>query len=416
MLNISALMEHISRHLHTIVRRYSPSGELLEEVCLRTDKPEIDITSDVATAPYWNDYPYMTKELANLLLSPGPENRPKVSAGASSVAYITITLPDKTTFLTGPVRLANEEGYLFTIPDCNYNLGWLHSLYTCDLIEFVTETLLLYNLFYEENLTPIEVAAFNTISEKDYFRVQKKFNEIVFNNQENTTVHNPYSQEIREFSSIRNGDVEQLRKSIAEDYQGNIGTLAKNQLRSFQNIAIVLITLASRAAMEGGVLPEIAYSLSDSYIQKIEEMHIPEAAVQLARQAEYHYAELVHEVKSAGKNNPIDLRLNQCKEYIFAHLHGKLSTSDIAAALHLTPNYLSNLFKKEEGITITEYIQNEKIKLAKNMLIYSHYSYSTIATYLGFSSQSHLGKIFKQITGMTMHQYRDKYGKTDFDF
>ena len=414
MINISALMEHISRHLHTIVRRYSSSGELLEEICLRTDIP--DSKSDPEISAHWTDSPYMTKELENLLLSPGPKNRPKVSAGSDSVAYMTITLPDKTTFLTGPVRLENEEGYLFTIPDFSYDTDWLHSLYTCDLIEFVTETLLIYNLFYEENLTPIEVAAFNTISEKDYFRVQKKFNEIIFDNQENTTVHNPYSQEVREFSSIRNGDVEQLRKSIAEDYQGNIGTLAKNQLRSFQNIAIVLITLASRAAMEGGVLPEIAYSLSDSYIQKVEEMHIPEAAVQIARQAEYHYTELVHEVKISGKNNPADLRLNQCKEYIFAHLHGKLSTSDIAAALHLTPNYLSNLFKKEEGITITEYIQNEKVKLAKNMLIYSHYSYSTIATYLGFSSQSHLGKIFKQLTGMTMHQYRDKYGKTDFNF
>lgn len=46
--------------------------------------------------------------------------------------------------------------------------------------------------------------------------------------------------------------------------------------------------------------------------------------------------------------------------------------------MHMSPNYLSNLFKKEEGITITDYILNEKIKLVENMLMYSHYSYSTI--------------------------------------
>ena len=402
-------MEHISRHLHTIVRRYSPDGKLLEQICKRTDTPAASSDSETI----WTDSPYMTKDLEQILLTPGPSNRPKVTAGSDFVAYMTITLPDKSTFLAGPVRLANEDGYLFTLPACDYDADWLESLYTCDLIEFVTETLLLYNLFHEETLTPIEVAAFNTISEKDFHRVQKKCNDIIFNNRESTTLHNPYSQEVREFSSIRNGDVEQLRKSIAEDYQGNVGTLAKNHLRSFQNIAIVLITLASRAAMEGGVLPELAYSLSDSYIQKIEEMHIPEAAVQLARQAEYHYAELVHEVKTSEKNQQVDFRINQCKEYIFSHLHGKLSTADIAEALHITPNYLSNLFKKEEGITITEYIQQEKIKLVKNMLIYSDYSYSTIAAYLGFSSQSHLGKIFKQFTGMTMHQYREKYGQKD---
>lgn len=408
MLNISALMEHISRHLHTIVRHYSPDGKLLEQICKRTDVPTVSETFD----NIWTDSPYMTKDLEQILITPGPSDRPKVSANHNFVAYMTITLSDRSTFLSGPVRLTNEEGYLFTIPACNYETTWLDSLYSCDLIEFVTETLLLYNLFSKETLTPIEVAAFNTISQIDFHRVQKKCNEIIFNNRENATFHNPYSQEVREFSAIRNGDIEKLKKSIAEDYQGTVGTLAKNHLRSFQNIAIVLITLASRAAMEGGVLPELAYSLSDSYIQKIEEMHIPEAAVQLARQAEFYYAELVHEVKTSEKKQQVDVRINQCKEYIFSHLHGKLSTSDIAVALHITPNYLSNLFKQEEGMTITKYIQREKIKLVQNLLIYSDYSYSTIAAYLGFSSQSHLGKVFKQITGMTMHQYREHYGKT----
>lgn len=43
-----------------------------------------------------------------------------------------------------------------------------------------------------------------------------------------------------------------------------------------------------------------------------------------------------------------DFRINQCKGYIFSHLHVKLSTSDIAAAMHMSPNYLSNLFKKNQ--------------------------------------------------------------------
>ena len=211
-----------------------------------------------------------------------------------------------------------------------------------------------------------------------------------------------------------------LEKTMAEDYNGTIGTLARTRLRNCQNLAIVLITLASRAAMEGGILPEVAYSLSDAYIQKVEDMNIPSAAVQLAKEAEFHYASLVHEYKTAREADNArcsqDFRINQCKGYIFSHLHGKLSTSDIAAAMHMSPNYLSNLFKKEEGITITDYILNEKIKLVENMLMYSHYSYSIIATYLGFSPQSHLGRQFKQKTGMTLQQYRRKYGKKDFDF
>ena len=84
-------------------------------------------------------------------------------------------------------------------------------------------------------------------------------------------MNNPYDQEIREAASIRNGDPEQLKQAWEEDYTGKLGVLAKTTLRNFQNLGIVLVTLGSRAAMEGGVTPELAYSLSDSYIQKIEE-------------------------------------------------------------------------------------------------------------------------------------------------
>ena len=165
-------------------------------------------------------------------------------------------------------------------------------------------------------------------------------------------------------------------------------------------------------------MPETAFSLSDSYIRKLEKAHTPETAYQLARQAEYQYALLVKEerAKKAGgdRKSAADSRVSQCKDYIFAHLHGKITTAEIAKALYMNPNYLSGLFKKEEGITIGQYILQEKIKLVKNMLVYSHYSYIEIANYLGFCSQSHLGERFKKATGITLRQYREKYGVKEF--
>lgn len=219
-------------------------------------------------------------------------------------------------------------------------------------------------------------------------------------------------------ASIRNGNLEALKQSWAEDYIGKLGTVAKTPLRNNQNLGIILVTLASRASMEGGVMPEIAYSLSDSYINKIEEAVSPEEALFLGRQAEYHYASLVEEIKKertipeAGQH--ANSNVSKCKDYIFSHLHDKISVSDIAKELYLNPNYLSDLFRKAEGITISEYILQEKLKLVKNMLIYSRYSYNEIANYLGFSSQSHLGVRFKKNTGMTLHQYREKYGRREF--
>ena len=54
------------------------------------------------------------------------------------------------------------------------------------------------------------------------------------------------------------------------------------------------------------------------------------------------------------------------------------------------------------------------METAKNMLIYSSYSYSRIAAYLGFASQSHLGTEFKKLTGMTLKTFRDTYARDDF--
>ena len=65
-------------------------------------------------------------------------------------------------------------------------------------------------------------------------------------------------------------------------------------------------------------------------------------------------------------------------------------------------------------VTLKAYILEEKIKLIKNLLTYSSYTFTEISAYLGFASQSHMGMEFKKITGMTLRQYRTRYLNDDF--
>lgn len=123
--------------------------------------------------------------------------------------------------------------------------------------------------------------------------IMKKYSALVFERQELSQPHNPYDQEIRECASIENGDMEMFRKSISENYTGKLGTLSKNELRNAKNLSIVLITLSSRAAIRGGLLPEIAFSMSDVFIQKIEEMTEPEATLNMTRQFQMEYVKMV---------------------------------------------------------------------------------------------------------------------------
>ncbi len=199
---------------------------------------------------------------------------------------------------------------------------------------------------------------------------------------------------------------------------GEYGILAKTPIRHTRNLGIVVVTLASRAAIRGGLSYEIAYSLSDSTIQKLEECNDIPTLFYIFRSAEFRYAQMVkdlNEQKSGTSDKEENPHINRCKNYIFSHLHDKISVQEIADELKLNANYLSGLFHECEKISLTDFICREKMNLVKNLLIYSQYSGSEIATYLGFSSQSHMGKKFKQYTGMTPYQYRRVYGVKEFN-
>lgn len=400
-MNINYLMEYLSRQLHTYVQIFSLNGTCLYKVCKRMD---IDNLTD--------------QTIFKSLLKTASPFFPVISTNPDAVAYATVFANQKL-YVIGPVRLVSGSMCRNYYSDKSVAPSRPLSLYQCSISDLLNESLLLHNLFSNYPSSLEKAIQSNCLDRTIGYEIQKNFVDIIFHNQENTSMHNPYDQEIREVTSIRNGNPETLKNSWGEDYIGHLGILAKTPLRNNQNLAIVLVTLASRAAIEGGVMPEIAYSLSDSYINKIEEASNAEGALQLGRQAELQYTLLVKEIKetkSIEKKSPATKStVSRCKDYICTHLHEKISTKDIAHALFMNANYLSALFRRSEGMTISEYILLEKIKLVKNMLIYSHYSYSQIASYLGFCSQSYLGEKFKKITGITLNQFREQYGKKEFN-
>ena len=275
------------------------------------------------------------------------------------------------------------------------------------------QILLIYNLYRDH---PVDRGILYIEERQDVAsanKVKKYFSELMFQNRENEKRHNPYDQEMRVVLSIEHGDIEGLKRSIAEDYKGEIGTLAKDRMRQVKNLALVILTLASRAAIRGGAVPEMAYSLFDSYSIQIEESQKRDEVIGLFRAAEFEYAYMVRELRSKKETMPYPVgnpHIIKCKDYVSAHLNEKISIGSIAEALQLNASYLSGLFKKCENMSLTEYIRGEKIRQAESFLMYSKYSYSEIAAYLGFSSQSHLGRYFKKEVNMTMKQFRAAYG------
>lgn len=142
---------------------------------------------------------------------------------------------------------------------------------------FVSGCLLLYWKLTGREMSVSELWEHNKENCEKVCQIRKRISEDMFYRQENIEKHNPGEQELRELESIKNGDKEALRQSISETYEGSIGILAKDPLRHYKNVAIGNITLASRAAIRGGVSLENSYSMADSMIQQVEEINnIPE--------------------------------------------------------------------------------------------------------------------------------------------
>jgi YesN/AraC family two-component response regulator len=113
-------------------------------------------------------------------------------------------------------------------------------------------------------------------------------------------------------------------------------------------------------------------------------------------------------VKNIQKKTKTNYLVEMVKDYIYKYMHSTFSIMEMGKNLGVNSSYLSQVFKKTEGITIQQYVLRERIKISENLLMFSIYSLEEISSYLVFSSQSHFGKIFKSINGMTPQEYRKK--------
>ena len=216
--------------------------------------------------------------------------------------------------------------------------------------------------------------------------------------------HNTLTLEQSLMQMIEKGDVGALCEWLSHAPSVRGGVIANDALRQLKNTFIVTATLASRAAIKGGMEAEDALSLSDDYIRKCELMGGVDSIVNLQYHMVLDYTRRVERVR-LGKN-PSKL-LMQVTNYVQHNLSRPVDVDDLAKTLFISRTHLASRFKQETGMTLTDFILGEKVEEAKRLLRYSDKSLTLIANYLGFSSQSHFTRIFKKYSGQTPREYRE---------
>ena len=99
-------------------------------------------------------------------------------------------------------------------------------------------------------------------------------------------------------------------------------------------------------------------------------------------------------------------KLREAVSYINEHLDQNLTLAEIAAVVRMSPNYFACLFKQSTGLTPHQYVMQCRIEKAKQLLRHQELALVEICQEVGFTSQSHFTRVFRQHTKTTPKAYR----------
>lgn len=212
-----------------------------------------------------------------------------------------------------------------------------------------------------------------------------------------------YNYEKEVLANIRNGNIQGILDGGSTSIDMHIGILSHSELRQTKDLFICTTTLASRAAIEGGLDLKTAYQLSDLYLQKIENSSSISVLKELTNTMLLDFTERVNKTKQ-NKDVPFDIW--ECIQYIRQNTHTPLRVKMLASNMHISKSQLDRRFKKTLGFSPSEFILRCKLEEAKDLLLNTNHSISEISQILCFSSQSHFSNTFKKNYGISPLEFR----------
>ena len=237
-------------------------------------------------------------------------------------------------------------------------------------------------------------------------KVKEQVSRMEFVNRENDFRHTDYEEEMRVYRYVRDGDPRAPEEARRRFTAGRQGHLWDDPLTNMKYLFVASMTLIIRFAITGGMNSETAYTSSDYYIQQMDKCKTVAEVRDLHLEAVEYFTGYMADQK---KEKIYSKTVMHCMNYISCHLNRPVCVTEIAAQVKRNPDYLSSLFKKETGKTISEYVMESRLQAARNMLLDSDCSCAEVSAAFGFSSQSYFTRMFRLYTGETPKKFREKY-------
>ena len=218
-------------------------------------------------------------------------------------------------------------------------------------------------------------------------------------------LENRYEIERTLIESISHGDYEASKAFFNSNFK--LKQRFPDSLRDLRNQLIIMNTLCRKAAEQGMVHPIYLDDTSRKFAIKIENTSSMSQLNNMKKEIIRKYCALVRSHSLRNYSKPIQEAIN----YINIYLAEDLTLSAIARRLNLNSSYLSTLFRKEVGTTLTNYVNETRIKQAIYLLNVSTRPIQEIASLCGIHDVNYFTRLFKKIKKMTPSQYRAEINK-----
>ena len=176
-----------------------------------------------------------------------------------------------------------------------------------------------------------------------------------------------------------------------------------DRVRNAKNYAIIMNTLLRKAAENGAVHPVHIDHLSSHYARKIELQTSENGITLLVKEMARKYTLLVRNHSLKGYSTLV----RKVLVHIDTDLAADLSLSAQAELLNVNPSYLSTVFKKETGHTLTEYVTGKRIEHAVFLLNSTNMQIQKIAQNCGIPDICYFTKTFKKLIGKSPTEYKN---------
>ena len=213
-----------------------------------------------------------------------------------------------------------------------------------------------------------------------------------------------YASENQLMEAVGKGNLHQVTAVASSVFTNGTQQRLADSLRNRKNYLVILKTLLRKAAEYGGVHPLHVHRLSSHFASRIENIRSMKESLSVQEEMIRSYCQLVKR-HSLSKYS---FYVGQAITLVQYDLTADLSLKAISEKLNVNSSYLSDLFRREYGCTLTEFVNKQRIDRGIGLLQLTSKPVQEIAAECGIHDVNYFIKLFKKQTGFTPNRYREQ--------